>query len=206
MTTARQKLRPNMATLVMAPGGEPLTLAEVKLHLRIDANDEDSLIDSLITAARVAVEERCRIALLPQTWRESFDRFPLGAGYFQLGRPPFIQVNSIKYIDMAGVEQTLTAGAYEIVTTGMLAQVHHAFGVNWPIARQKPSSVTVEWQAGYADSTKVPADIKAWMKIMIGTLYENREAVIKGQTSASSFSARGFADGLLDPYRVPEVA
>jgi hypothetical protein len=35
---------------------EPLTLSEAKTHLRVDGEDEDALISSLITASREVVE------------------------------------------------------------------------------------------------------------------------------------------------------
>jgi uncharacterized phage protein (predicted DNA packaging) len=35
---------------------EPLTLSEAKIHLRVDGEDEDALISSLITASREVVE------------------------------------------------------------------------------------------------------------------------------------------------------
>lgn len=42
--------------LLTPPTAEPVSLVEAKLHLRVDFNDDDALITSLITAARQAAE------------------------------------------------------------------------------------------------------------------------------------------------------
>jgi peptide/nickel transport system permease protein len=50
-----------------APASEPITLTEAKAHLRVDFDDDDTLITAMIAAARGYVEEHCNRALLTQT-------------------------------------------------------------------------------------------------------------------------------------------
>ena len=51
------------------PAVEPVSLAEMRLFLRLDASDEDDLVAALIVAARITVEAATRLALVRQTWR-----------------------------------------------------------------------------------------------------------------------------------------
>jgi len=62
--------------LVSAPAGEPITLLEAKQHLRVDVDDDDALIGSLITAARQAAETRTGRQLMTARWKLVLDGFP----------------------------------------------------------------------------------------------------------------------------------
>lgn len=46
---------------------EPVTLTQVKAHLIITFTDDDTLLTSLITQARKAIEEYCSISIVPKT-------------------------------------------------------------------------------------------------------------------------------------------
>lgn len=205
--------------LITPPATEPVTLDEAKQHLRVDTDADDNLISALITVARQSAEAKTGRALMPQTWKLSLSAFPqycnphhyssLRNGMsrrIKLPRPPFAGIVSVAYVDRAGVAQTLDNAAYVIGRENMAATLRPAYNTVWPTTRDDDNVVNVTFSAGYASAAEVPEPIKAWMKIMIGTLYENREAVLHGLTAAASFMPRGFADGLLDPYLVPAVA
>lgn len=174
--------------LATAPTAEPLTLADAKLHLRIDTSttDEDALVTALIQAARETVETYTHRAIPAQTWDLKLDGFTAHE-YFEDGaiwlpKPPVSSVTSVTYLDGAGASQTWTA------TTGWLsdlptgpwarrARIYPAFGVSWPATYGVPNAVTIRFVAGY---TSVPEAIKAGMKLLIGHWYQNRETVITG--------------------------
>lgn len=62
--------------IIVQPAVEPVTLAEAKLHLRVDIDDDDTLINMLIGAARIAAENICRRAFVTQQWTLYLDAFP----------------------------------------------------------------------------------------------------------------------------------
>ena len=62
-------------------------------------------------------------------------------------------------------------------------------------------SVRVTVYAGWAAET-LPDDIKAWLRVRVASLYEQRENHIVGV--GTTHMPRSFVDSLLDPYIVPE--
>ena len=112
------------AILIAPPMVEPVSLAEAKAWLRVDVNDEDAAILSLISAARALVESATRRALVTQSWRLALDAWPfVGAdgGWsilstrpnatpyeIQLPLAPVQSVSAVRVYDAAG--QALPVG------------------------------------------------------------------------------------------------
>lgn len=187
------------------PATEPLTLAEAKLHLREDLDEQNTLITALIQAAREAAENFMNRALVTQTWQLTIDGdwpevLELGEciDRIVLPRPPVASVSSVQYVDLSGNTQTLAADQYVLSKrdTGQWS-IDPAYGVIWPDVRDKPATITVTFVCGTA-SGSVPAAIRAGMLLLIGHLYENREAVNVGNIVTALPLA---VDYLWSPYR-----
>ncbi len=192
--------------VVTAPAAEPLTLAEAKLHLRVDHTLDDDLITALITVAREYAENYTRRAFIQQTLEYTTHCFPAG-GVFELPRPPLQSVTSIKYIDVDGVLQTVDAADYQVDTYREPGLVKPAYLESWPIVvRSDFNAVQIRYVAGYSPSgspasdldyaANVPTALKHWMKVRIANMYEFREAMVVGTIVAQLH--RDFVDGLLD--------
>lgn len=151
---------------------EPVTLAETKLHLRVDGAEDNDLIDVLITAAREFAEHYTGRALAVQTLEMALDCFP--RDYVELDMPPVASVTSIKYTDAAGTEQTVSASDYGLTTYGESRQVSRAYGVVWPVTQDVPNAVRIRYVTGYA---ALPKAARAALLLLVGHLYENRQAV-----------------------------
>jgi len=183
-------------SLKTAPTVEPFTTEEAKTHLRISTLDEDTYIDRLIKAARVRTESVTSRALLNQTWNYYMDSFP---SRIQLPRPPLGSVTSVKYVDQDGVEQTLSNTLYTVDTSAEPGLVYMNYNGSWPDVRVFDKAINVEYVAGYgAASTAVPEDLLQAMLLLIGHLYENREAVMETQTYPLPM---GY-EALVFPYRI----
>jgi uncharacterized phiE125 gp8 family phage protein len=189
------------AKLITAPAVEPVTLAEAKAHLYVTHSDDDALIGSLIAAAREDVEHWLQRALVEQTWELALAAFPYSPPVIKLPMAPLSSITSIKYLDSDGVEQTLAATDYTADTSAEPGAVVPAYGLAWPATRAERNAVRVRYVAGYgADATIVPASIKAFIKMRVGALYENRESFVAGQPIHAA--PRDFSYGLIARYKV----
>lgn len=81
--------------LITPPSAEPLTLAEVKAHLRLDGAEEDVLLLSLIRTARQFIERETGLCLITQSWRLYLDRWPRN-GVIRLLRSPVQVIQSVR--------------------------------------------------------------------------------------------------------------
>jgi uncharacterized phiE125 gp8 family phage protein len=188
-------------TLKVAPAAEPVTLAEAKLHCKVDGTEDDALITALIVAARQQAEHRTGRALITQQWEQTLDSFPEDS--VDLPKPNLVSVQSVTYLDADGVRQTLAGTEYQVVTDELVGRLLPAYGKSWPSCRVQPGSVAINYTCGYGNASAVPESIKSWIKMAVGTLYAQREGIITGTIVAEV--PRDFFAGLLDPFVVHRV-
>jgi len=163
-------------TLVTDLTDEPVSLDEVKAHLRLDIDDDDAYVAGCIAAARQWVEEQTKRALMPKTYDQTVDYiWPWKYGNYRIDLEvaPVSAVTSIKYIDTTGAEQTLASSQYIVA-----GRTHHpfitpAYDVDWPEVRWIPDTITVRYTAGDADA--VPQAVHRALMILAGHFYEDRE-------------------------------
>ena len=167
--------------LVTPPATEPLSLAEAKLHCRVDVTDDDAWFTDAIAAARRAAETYADRAFVTQTWRQTWDAFPAACSGapLLLAKNPLASVTSLKYIDTQGAEQTLDALLYTVDTFAEPARIVPAYGQSWPATRAVPNAVTVQYVAGVADASVDPR-VKMAVRMLVAHWYENRETVAVG--------------------------
>lgn len=165
-----QPSRPQVTT---APTEEAVSLAEAKLHLRVDFADDDALIGTLLTAAREYVESATSRRLVTTALRiES----PCFGSWMTLPGSPLIAVQSVKYLDSNGTLQTLASTNYDVVTNVEPGRVQISETGTWPTTKVSPVAVQVNYTAGYGAASAVPPLAKAAIKLLVGQWYANRES------------------------------
>lgn len=147
------------------PVCEPLHVADVRQHVKQDITDDDNLIALYLASARAWAEDYTRKQFIAARLEYRVDGFPNQNGYMPylenggdvnwpgnallLPKGPLIEVESIQYLDTAGVQQTMPATDYKIDSRSEPARITPVFGKIWPIAKPEIGSVWVTYKAGF---------------------------------------------------------
>lgn len=166
-------------SVTVGPEEEPVSLDEVKTHLRFTGDAEDSLIEGLITAAREQCELVARRAFVAQTIDLRLGAWP-EIGVLRLPQPPLAELLAVEYLDAAGTMQTMPTDDYYVYQADPGMLVLRA-GASWPAAALMPGpSITVRYVAGYGLAAAVPRRYKHAILLLVGTWFAVREHVVMG--------------------------
>lgn len=182
----------------------PVTLAEAKAHLRIVDSADDAYITGLVETAADKIERDtgivCRarnLAIVRDSFMdEGVARIPAFYG-------PVNSIGAVAYDATDGTEQTLAANQYRLRNFAGMTYLVPAYGVTWPGTESIMGAVRVTLNAGYASNDDVPDTLRHAALLLIGHLYENREAVNIGSSVAEV--PLGY-DALVRSHRLRQVA
>lgn len=163
-------------SVVTAPAVEPLTLDDVRMHLRVDEHDLDSKLYRLIGVARNHAESMTGRALITQTIDVTYNRW---CNMMAIPRGQLQSITSVKYRDTDDAEQTLDPSVYRVNTAYDPGRIQLDYGQSWPDLYPVSAAITIRAVVGYGDvATDVPEEIKQAMLLLIGHWLENEEASI----------------------------
>lgn len=159
-----------MALKIITPATQAIPTVDLRVHLRATS---DASEDALIVAQLMAAQEFCQHytgkAIGSQTLELALDAFPDGP--IELPFAPVTGVTSVKYLDLLGVEQTLSNTLYVVDDYGVQHWLVPMAGTEWPETQDAANAVKVRYVAG-----SIPAAVNAALLMMVGHLYENRES------------------------------
>lgn len=154
-------------------------LADVKSHMKLVTDKRNTELTAKIEAVYSFLAEPARNALNRTVAQAQFrlylPAFPADA-VWRLPFPPLKSVESIQYLNTAGVETTLSSDDY-IVRSGDAQYVGEIerVGTTWPTAKTHPRAVWADFTAGYET---VPDELVLLIKLMVAHYDANTEATI----------------------------
>ena len=188
--------------LTSGPGIEPVSLAEVKAHLRLDGTAEDALLASLILTSRLHIESALGLALISQAFSLKIDAWPSDRVIVAPMRPlqevTAIRVtgrdNSISELPAASVRIDAGAAFPRIVLLDTAVPPQPGSAVN---------GIEIAFRAGFGDTpSSVPAPIRHALLLLVSHWYEHRDPIEIGTAEARIPAA---VSALLEPFAVKRL-
>jgi len=181
-----------------APAVTPVSVTEVKTHLRITGSDDDTYLTALIGAAVAYVDATGVLgrAMITQSWAQWVPQSP---GYVRLAIGTFQSLTSVEYYDADGALQTDTLSNYETRLDRDHVLCKPKEGFSWPSAQSRGDAIKITYAAGFGDAgTDVPAGVRHALLMLVGHWYETRETV----GEANTYDAPKAFDALISNERV----
>ena len=182
--------------LLTGPAIEPWSVAEAKSFLRAENDDDDTVIASLIAAARSHVEAMTRCALIAQTWRFVLDQWPKD-GRVKLGRGPLRSLVAARVYDFAGSAAAIDVDTFAIDKAGgAIASSVWAL----PAPGRASAGIELDVELGFGTAaTDVPDVLRHAVRTLVAHWYENRGLIAIGQSVAMMPAS---VSAMITSYRV----
>lgn len=173
--------------LAAGPAVEPIPLADLKAHLRLDGADEDTLLLGLLAASRRCLEAATRLVFVAQTWRWRLDSWP-PERRLALPVAPVLAVSAIRVTPASGPAVALTPGWYRLdVACDPAALVVESMV---PSPGASAGGIEIDLSCGFGpDAASVPAPLALAIKLL----------------AARWHAHRGDGDGMLGEGLPPDV-
>ena len=171
-----------------------LTTSEIKQALKIENDDDDSLLESLHDSILGLIETHTLRAILPQTLRVSFNledgiflsptRHYLWDRYrFYIPRPPLIDVTELKAVNIDGSEYVYPPTSYKVENEFSPGRIVLR-NPSGPIGSDPDTLYQLTFRAGYET---IPAGMKLAFRHLLTHYYYHRgdeTGMIPGPTMA----------------------
>lgn len=183
--------------LVTKATEEPLSLEEVRAHLRLTDAADDPYLEQLIGATRRTVEQAYGMVFVSQTWQLALDEAP-ASRELELKPSPLVSVGSITSYDEDGAATVMNASTYLVDTFRVPGRVVLKRDAVWPSALREANGIVIEFVAGLgATANAIDWDAKMGLLAIVAALYEERLPVY--EVSGERVALLG--GDLLAPYR-----
>lgn len=181
------------------PAAEPLTLAEMKVYLRVDHDNDDPLITDLIAAARELCESVTGRSLITRGYSLYLDEWP-SCRALELPQLPLISVDQVNVYGADNSSDIFDAVNYTVDTAGLPGRLVLTEGALPPLPGRVANGIEIQFTAGYGgDAADVPVLLRQGMKQAVAYMYENR-----GDSRAAALNDSGAA-GIFQPYRLASL-
>jgi uncharacterized phiE125 gp8 family phage protein len=176
---------PRSVEIYEAATAEPLSLAEMKAHLRVDTDDEDAMIADCIATARAYTENVSGVRFVNQTADVFLDAWPEQGSPILLPLRPVTAIQQVHYFPEAANLADESAYTHEgpWFLDGAFAPARLALpsGAAWPSEKLRPvRGIRVRVNVGWASAAAVPPELRRAVRMLAAHYFTHRESVVIG--------------------------
>ena len=198
----------------------PVTVNEIKQHLRIDADnfDQDAELSMMLKSAITTLEEYTGRSFITKTYEWHLDKIPyaqedylsegittgpdiqMTQNYINLPKAPLVAVSSFTSYNDSDAATVFAATNYYVDTVSIPPKVVLRRSSSFPSGSLRVANAfKIIFTAGYGTAPKdVPEAIKQAINLYVSHLYENRELYIEQKQLPVPMTLAT----LLQPYKV----
>lgn len=167
--------------LVTPPSAEPITLVEVKAHLRLNEAHEDALLAALIVTARAHLERETGLCLIRQTLRLCADDWPVD-GIVRIARYPVRAIDDVTVYGPDGEASSVSLQDHLLDGEGRPARL-------WlrdpPPPGRAINGIEIDFTAGFGEAgADVPDTLKRAMLLHVAHMFAFRGVVAPDEQPA----------------------
>ena len=195
------------------------SLDNAKLYLRVDHDDEDSLIKALRNAATSACEDYCKRSFLKQKFQIVLDKFPENTNkytegvyhtsveeavsglnrFIKIPRGNVISISEVRTIASDNTSTVFSSVNYYLDNSGTYPRLILNDGAVWPTDLRDYAAVEVDFFSGYSDDKDdVPENIISAVKMVMAHFYEKRG----DEDDGDKLKLPKIVKQILSPYKV----
>ena len=149
---------------------EPVSVADLRAHARLDDNGDDADLERIITHARAWSEAFTGRTFIKTVFTLTLDAWP-SKGVVALPCAPALTVDAVRVLDAAYTPTVVASSAYRLVGQDLVPLD------TWPAPGATYGGIEIDFSAGYGTTgAEVPAGITGAILKAAAFLNENRES------------------------------
>ncbi|RUP11117.1 head-tail connector protein [Hyphomicrobium sp.] len=183
--------------MTIPPAVEPVSVADAKAHMRIDGDDEDVLIASLLLTSRLHIEVALSLALITQSWTITLDRWPPGRDV-ELPLTPLRSIDEVRVKNAARIANAIPREGYLVDLAARPARLVWNNMVP-PAPHVRTNGIEIDMTAGFGSTgDSVPAPLKHAILMLTAHWYEHRDP---GEIGSDDARIPDAVSALINPFR-----
>lgn len=164
--------------IVTPPSSLPVSVADMKTHLRETSSSLDALIQDYIESAVQLFEQRANIAIMPQTWKLTLNSEEV-VERIEIYKYPILGFSSITYFDGDNTSQSLTNSQDDYISY-IDGRPGSLIFDSVPTVYDRDNAMTIQFLAGYET---VPNDILLAIKMLVWRMYNHPDDPVSEKLS-----------------------